>query len=219
MAAQQTEATVRRIWQETPKLRGVVLEVPAACAARYQRPGQVIVVRPPQGEGQVYLALASAPGEARAFELLVGDAAFARLGLLEGQSVVIEGPTGNGFPVDRARGRDVLLFAVGSALAPIRPLVETIRRARSDYGRVTLYVGAHTEQDFPYKEQFPAWAADGIDIHRCVSTPWVQARFREHQPAVENAVAFLCGMKPMMEETREALVEAGLPEAQIASNW
>jgi sulfhydrogenase subunit gamma (sulfur reductase) len=218
MSEPSVEAVVRRVWAETPHLTGVVVEVPAEVAARYQRPGQVVKVHAPAGK-PVYLALAGNPGEARSLELLLGPAAKSALAPEEGAAWHLEPPFGSGFPLDAAAGRDLLVFAVGSALAPIRALVEAVLRDRARYGRVALYVGAHTEADLPYAEDLARWASDGVEVRRSVSRPWVQDVFRHAPPPFEDPAAFVCGMPDMVKGVTEALLEAGVAAERIGKNW
>lgn len=211
---------VRRIFPQTPRLTSVILEVSASVAAQYTVPGQVLACHTKAADSKpVYLALASSPGEARAFEVLLGEGAVAQLDMTEGATWKFDGPFGKGYPVDAAKGKDVLLFAVGSALAPLRPVIETIRRQRDAYGAVTLFVGAHTEADFPFEDDIKSWAADGITVRRALSKPWVQDIFRTDPPALDNAFAFVCGMPAMMDGVIAALTEAGLPADNIGKNW
>jgi NAD(P)H-flavin reductase len=214
----ETSGVVRRVWRETPKLTGVVLEVSDEIAKQYTRPGQIVVLRPIDTD-KVYLAIASSPGEANALELLLGGAAAEKVRPVEGMKLAFDPPSGKGFPVEMAAGKDVLLFAVGSALAPIRPLVQMIRKNRSDYGRVLLYAGANTEADFPYRNEFDAWKRDRIDLVRAISKPWVQDLFTRDPVAVNDAVAYVCGSKEMMDAVTAVLVGAGLPAARIGRNW
>ena len=167
----------------------------------------------------LYVALASSPGEARGFEVLLGPAASARLDLTEGATWRFQGPFGAGYPIDEARGKDVLLFAVGSALAPLRPVVEVLRRDRASFGKIILWMGAHTDADFPYAADLEAWSQEGIDVRRSISKPWVQDVFRSAPVDLANAFAFVCGMPAMMEGVTEALTEAGLPADSIGKNW
>lgn len=211
-------AAVRRVWNETPKLKGVLLEVEAETASAYVRPGQVVVLHLPGG-GKMYMAIASAPGEAHALELLVGPEAVSRLHLAEGSRIEIDPPMGPGFDLGPARGRDVLVFAVGSALAPVRPLIEMITRERTAFGEVSLFVGAHSEEDFPYRDAYAEWQSAGVSINRAVSRPWVQDLFRAKPLPVTRAVAYVCGMKKMMDDVTAVLVEAGLPREEVRRNW
>src|SRR5262249_53943202 len=150
-----------------------------------------------QGAGKVYLVLASRP-QRSPFELLLGDAADRTLALEPGMEIEIDPPSGKGYPMEILKGRDVLLFAAGSGLASIRPVIGLIREVRSDYGKVTLFLGAHTESDFPYALEFDAWKRDRIDLVRAVSRPYVQDLFVEEKLDVANSAAFVCGGKQMM---------------------
>src|SRR5439155_688491 len=115
--ATMVEAVVRRVWAETPRLKGVLLEVTGAIAGQHAKPGQFIVVHAPNGgTGKVYLVIASRPGNGQAFELLLGESAEKTLGLDTGMKVEIDPPQGAGYPMDVIQGRDVLLFATGSGL-------------------------------------------------------------------------------------------------------
>ena len=211
------EATVRRAWDETPRLKGVVLEVPPETVQAYRRPGQFIEARFGQAEPAPF-AIASSPGEARAFELLVGEPVRSQMDWSEGRGVLVRGPLGFGFPVERAKGQDVLLFAQGSALAALRPVVEMIRRRRKDYRSVRLYVGAHTEADRPYVSDYPAWRAEGIEVLESISRPWVQERFRSAPGCLHDTVAFVCGMEKMMDDVTAELVTAGVSVDRIGRN-
>lgn len=218
---QLSEGVVRAVSQETPNLKSVVLEVSAEVAARYERPGQVVAFQPEDGPDAkpLYIALASRPGEARAFEVLLGPPAAARLDSREGAVWRFTGPFGAGYPLDKARGKDVLVFAVGSALAPLRPLIWSMLADRAAYGAITLYMGAHTDADFPYATDMKAWEEAGVTVRRSISKPWVQDVFRGDPPALDNTFAFVCGMNEMMEGVTLALTEAGLPAEQVGKNW
>lgn len=211
-------AIIRRVWPETERLTGVVLEVSEEAARRYRRPGQIVVLRPPSGK-RVYLVITSAPGEARALELLLGEQAVRDVAPSEGAEVDLERPSGPGFPLELAKGSDVLLFGIGSAIAALRPLVEVIRRHRDDYGRVTAYLGTHTEQDLPYRGDQEGWRRDRIDVVRAISKPWVQDLFERDPVPVAGAFAFIAGTKVMMQDVEARLVKAGMPADRVKRNW
>lgn len=218
-----TTNTVRvvEVWRETPVLTGVRLDAPDPVRARHVRPGQVIAARRAEAPDAkpVYLALASVPG-ARYLELLAGPAAVEQLGLVAaGAALEVEGPMGKGFPLDEAVGQDVLLFAVGSALAPIRPVVELIRSARGEYGRVSLYVGAMAEDAFAYRGDYDAWKRDRVDVVQVVHPQFVQNVFADDPLDVDEAVAFVCGMPEMMDGVTEVLARFGLPSERVHRNW
>ncbi|MEO1234478.1 MAG: hypothetical protein AAFZ18_36855 [Myxococcota bacterium] len=186
------KVTVTRVWKETPTLTGVRLDPPEAVRAGHTVPGQVISALGADGK-KVFLALASVPGDPE-LELLAAPSAVEDLGFDVGQELSIEGPFGKGFPIEHARGKDVLLFAVGSALAPIRPVVELIRRERSEFGRVSLYAGALSAEAFPYRDQYDAWLRDRIDVVRVVDPEFVQDVFAADPLPVVESFAYVCWM-------------------------
>ena len=208
---------VMKTWAETPTLTGVLLEAPPEVLSDHAQPGQVIAAKSPTDE-KVYLALASSPGDPH-LELLASPGAVDRLGLADGQVLEIEGPFGKGFALEAAEGKDVLLFAVGSALAPIRPLIDLIRKDRSNYGMVTLFIGALAADAFAYAAQYEAWKRDRIDVVKVLDPEFVQNVFAQDPLPLENGVAFVCGMGAMMDGVTQTLVEHGLDAEKVYRNW
>lgn len=215
--------------RETPLLRHLSLEVPMELRKAHRIPGQFVEVALDRGEAGAYFALANPPGTVR-FELLVkqGEGVAAELwGLGTGRSLWLSDPMGPGFLLEAARGKDVLLFATGSGFAPIRALLHSILERRGDFGDVHLFFGVRTEQDFPFADELAALPARGVHTHLTVSRRpealrghgrYVQERFLELMPPVENAVAYLCGIEGMVQGVREALEKAGMPSERIHVN-
>lgn len=208
---------IDRISQETPNHVAVRIQVDPGFAETYSAPGQVLRF-PRPGDDPVYLALCSDPKEAP-LELLLGADAVDALRWTEGQTLELEPPIGRGYPVDKALGHDVLLFGVGSGLAPLRPVIRQLCRHRSDYGWIRLYIGARSSDGFPFASEFREWAHDRVDIHRAVSKPYVQELFSEDPPDLSDTVAFVCGMDAMMADVTRVLTDAGLEPSAIHRNW
>jgi NAD(P)H-flavin reductase len=208
---------IDRISQETPNHVAVRLKVGPELSAAYTAPGQVLRFSR-EDDDPVYLALCSDPGESP-LELLLGRDAMEALGWREGDVVELDPPIGTGYPVETARGRDVLLFGVGSGLAPLRPVVRMLCRHRADYGWIRLYVGARAPDGFPFASEFAEWSRDRVDIHRAISKPYVQHLFADDPPDLSDAVAFVCGMDAMMADVSRVLTDAGLDPKDIHRNW
>jgi sulfhydrogenase subunit gamma (sulfur reductase) len=192
--------------------------VPEEVTASHVKPGQYVVLHTDDGK-KVFIVIASPPGTPGELEVLLGEAAKDKVKPVEGMSIAIEPAAGNGFPIDVAKGNDVLLFATGSAIAAMRPVIEMIRTNRADYGRVTLYIGAHAPEEFAYGSHFDSWARDRIDVVRAVSKPWVQDLFDRDPVPLDKAVAFVCGQKDMMEACTTVLVKAGMTAERIRKNY
>lgn len=210
-------AKVRHVAPESARFVGVVLEVAPEVAAQNHKPGQYIVVR---GDGSpTFLAVSSPPGEHAALELLLGPPAVAALRPEVGAEWRIDPPAGPGFPVERARGRDALLFGVGSAVGPLRALLEAMRNERAEHGRIVLYAGARHPDDHVYRRWEPSWRADGIEVRRAVSRPFVQDLVELDAPSLTHTEAFVCGHSEMVQGVKERLISLGLDAAHIHQNY
>lgn len=222
-------ATVLAAEDETPHLRTLSLEVAPDVARSYRIPGQYLRARAAPNTPEAYFAIANPPGGNR-FELLVkrGSAvADALADLRAGDRLEVSPAGGPGFPLAASGGRNVLLFATGAGIAPIRAALLAIAAARDRFGEVHLFFGVRTRLDFAYTEELDALAARGIRIHRVVSRPlderdryvgYVQERFLAELPKVADPVAFLAGRPEMVEAVTRMLVGAGLPPDRIHGN-
>jgi sulfhydrogenase subunit gamma (sulfur reductase) len=199
-------------------------------AGTHQRPGQYVHLRLPGLEEGLF-AIASPPGSTDRWDLLVKEGSRlpdALIHLPLGSRVEVTQPKGRGFPLERARGKDLLLFATGSGISPIRSVIESIRLEREAYGRVTLYFGARTPSAFAYARDIEAWEDARIRVVRTVSQPgasgWqgltghVQAHLAE-EPLAPGTVAFVCGQQEMIQGVMEVLRARGLPTSAIHQNF
>jgi NAD(P)H-flavin reductase len=220
-------------WDETPALRAVRLALPADVARAHQRPGQVVKLHVPPGDA--YFAVASAPSRDGTIDLLlkhggkVADAAIAAA--VPGEELRLSPPFGKGFPVEEAHGHDVLLFAAGSGIAPIRALVQHVLLHRDDFQRVTLFYGQRHGDDFAYRREHLAWERGGVRVVLCPSQadeawPGVRGRVQEVASSLafggaapERTVAFVCGMTAMVDDVRATLTLAGIAPDRIHLNF
>ena len=141
----------------------VSLDVDDAVARRYTTPGQYIEVKADSGNG--YFVLASNVGE-RPWQLLVKNAGGAADALATrpiGTEVLIVGPLGAGFSVERMRSRHVAVAVVGSAIGVARSVVAG-RIADGAATATHLFLGIRAAADLPIAAEIAAWAASGIEV-------------------------------------------------------
>ncbi len=222
IVSRQPEASA--LWAVELDIGGTALE------GTHRLPGQYVKVSV-EGVGESFFAIASAPDpRGHTFELLIkGGAplADALMKLPEGAKVKLSAVQGKGFPLDNARGKNVLLFATGSGISPVRSLIETLRRDRPSYKHVRLYFGVRSPDAFAYADELDHWERDGIIVVRTVSQPgnsgwegltgYVQSHVADER--LEDSVAFLCGQKAMVQGVTEALVRKGLAKERIFLNF
>ncbi len=209
----------------------VVLDVGGtAVAGAHRLPGQYVQLSM-AGAGESHFALASPPARGgKELELLIKSGTPLSDALIfspPGTAVRTTLPSGRGFPLDLARGRDLLLFATGSGISPIRSCVEALRQERSSYGQVRLFFGVRTPDAFAYGAELQAWRGDDIEVTQVVSQPgatgWagLTGYVQEHVGAlpVKGAVAFLCGQKAMVQGVTDMLTARGLSKERIFQNF
>ena len=197
----------------------------------HEKPGQYVMARLPHQDKAKPYVLASRPGAPFA-ELLIKATDVAeqeRLLGLVGTQVEMGAATRAGYPIERAEGRPVLLFAVGSAVAALRPVIEELLENPNAYGPVYFWYGARTDADFAYIQDVERWS-DGLAtfVRTTSQTPsatWQghQGRVQEHIPAVmeraDEAVAFVCGLPAMEKEVIQLLQERGVSPDRIHRNF
>ena len=149
---------------------------------------------------------------------------------MPGRTLELTRPFGAGFPLDEAEGRDVLLFAAGSAIAPIRALVQHVMVHRNRFGRVTLFYGQRHGAEFAYRAEQLDWERRGVRVVLCPSAEddaWQGLRGRVQEVARSlafggatpgEAVAFVSGMTAMVEDVRRTLAAAGVPPERVHAN-
>ena len=219
-------------WDETPTLRALRVAL-GPLAPEHVQPGQVVKVRAPSGEA--YFALASAPAPDGLADLLVkrggriADEVVAAA--LAGARLTVSEPFGKGFPIGAAEGRDLLLFAAGSGIAPIRALLQHVVAHRNRFRRATLFYGQRRGADFAYRAEHVDWERHGVRVVLCPSSadeawPGVRGRVQEVARVLDlggsdpaGTEAFVCGMTAMVNDVKGTLKDAGIPPERVHLNF
>ncbi|MBL7108142.1 MAG: FAD/NAD(P)-binding protein [Candidatus Cloacimonetes bacterium] len=144
-----------------------------------------------------------------------------------GDILGIRGPYGKGYPLDKFKGKDILLLGGGVGLAPLRCLLLTLIHDIDDYKSITLCFGARTPQDLIYKDQFAEWRKiNKIQLSRSVDEIPKGEKWDEKVGVVtvllddikidtKDAVAVACGPPIMMKFGTFALIDKGFKEENI----
>jgi sulfhydrogenase subunit gamma (sulfur reductase) len=194
------------------------------------RPGQFITLFDEQGKS-CYFALASPPSRKECIELLVKKNSGVSDYLFQkkvGDTVSLKGPLGKGFPLDPFVGKNLLFIGVGTAIAPLRSTLITALERRSDFNRIALYFGTLTPNHVYFGEEMKEWHKKGAEIHITVTFPdetwdshsgFVQDILSQSGDPLHETVAYVCGMKEMVEATTKVLKERMVPESLILQNF
>lgn len=171
------DLTVRSVKRAATELFLVTLEDDAALLDAHTRAGQFVRTRldDESGGAEAIFALASAPTERRIDMLLrVGDGTdLASRIVVRGRGATLPTtlPAGEGFPIERLAGKNLRLVATGSALAPIRSLLDTLlARADRQHGTISLDIGVRSHSHLPFLEDLARWERAGVELAVHLST-------------------------------------------------
>ena len=182
-------------------------------------PGQFTMVYA-FGIGEVPISISSsATREATLLQTIrrTGAVTHALGRLKTGDFVGIRGPYGRPWPMQEAKGRDLLIIGGGIGLAPLRPAIYHALENRDDYERVVVLYGTRTPDDILFETELRRWG-DRTDITTLIT---VDAADRGWYGAVgvvtrligrvgfdpTNTTAMVCGPEIMMTVTAERLME------------
>ncbi|MGD9496194.1 MAG: FAD/NAD(P)-binding protein [Armatimonadota bacterium] len=130
--------------------------------------------------GEAPFTLCSMPGQQPRVQLTVrrypgGRVTEALHQMQPGQYAGIRGPFGNGFPLERLVGRDVLVVAGGIGMAPQRGVIEAILSDRERFGRLIVFYGMASPEQMLYRDLMAQWLErDDLELHLTIDRPHPQ---------------------------------------------
>ena len=217
---------VRSCSRETHDTHTLVLEPPRGQPLAFA-PGQFNMLYA-FGVGEVPISISGDPARPEALVHTIRAVGTVTRGLQKlgrGDVVGVRGPFGTPWPVEAAKGRDLVLVAGGIGLAPLRPALHHVLLHRSLYGRVALLYGARTPRDLLFARELREWRGRfDLEVEVTVDRAdlaWqgavgVVTKLIERCPFdPANATAFVCGPEVMIRFTAMALEQRGLPDDSI----
>lgn len=192
--------------------------------------GQCVKISCPDGR-EGFFAMANEPETKGFLEFLVkdqpGSVAHELCQAKLGDPIKISQPFGKGFPIERLKGKDILLIGIGSGLSALRSLLKSLLRREQQFGEITFLYGARIPEDIPYKSEFHLWAKKinlqiAVSQHPDPSGANFKGRVTQLIPKLPlrptQAVACICGTKAMEEEVTKLLESVGISKDNILLN-
>jgi NAD(P)H-flavin reductase len=155
----------------------------------------------------------------------VGQATHALVSQKVGDGIGVRGPFGTGWPIEAARGHDVIVVAGGIGLAPLRPVIYHVLLNRKQYGRLTVLYGSRSPRDLLYRRELSSWARQpdtqvlvtvdygGLSWRGHVGVVTTLFKYARLQPA--RSIAMVCGPEIMMRFVTRELETHGLKREDI----
>jgi NAD(P)H-flavin reductase len=218
---------VSTVGKETPDTFTLTLQPENGTNGNAFRPGQFSMLWV-FGVGELPISISGDPAEQDRLVYTVrsvGQATHALVSQHPGDSVGVRGPMGAGWPVEAARGHDVVIVAGGIGLAPLRPVIYEVLRNRKEYGRLVVLYGARSPRDLLYRKELASWARQR-DTQILVTVDYgglswrgnvgvVTTLFKYARLHARNSVAMLCGPEIMMRFVTRELEARGLKRDDI----
>ncbi|MEW6510171.1 MAG: FAD/NAD(P)-binding protein [Bacteroidota bacterium] len=180
------------------------------------------------GRGEAAISISSDPAHSRTLAHTIHRVGSVTTGLAQmkkGDMIGLRGPFGSSWPIGGARGKDVCIVAGGIGLAPLRPVMYSLLRERTAFGRIILLYGARSPLDLLYRVELENWGKTH-NVEVLVTVDRGDSSWKGHIGVVTNlfsyvtldpraTVAFVCGPETMMKYTLDELDRRGLPEQQV----
>lgn len=182
------------------------------------------------GAGECPIGIASSPMDEDYIQFTVKKVGVVTTALHnseEGTVIGVRGPFGNGFPLERMEGRNVVIVGGGFAFTTLRSLTKFILHEanRDRFKDLTVIYGARNPGELSYKYDLEAWGKrDDINLNVTIDRAvpgwtglvgFVPAVLKEVAPSSDNAIAIVCGPPIMIRFTMPVINELGFASEDV----
>jgi len=182
------------------------------------------------GAGECPIGIASSPMDKNCIQFTVkrvGAVTTALHNSEEGTIIGVRGPYGNGFPMEKMEGRNVVVVGGGFAFTTLRSLTNFMLHEanREKFKDLTVIYGARTPGELIYKYDIETWGKRkdinlNVTIDRAVPgwtglVGFVPAVLKEVAPSSDNAIAIVCGPPIMIKFTMPIIDELGFSPEDV----
>ena len=180
------------------------------------------------GKGEVPISISGSPSDTGVIVhtvRVVGKVTDAMSRVRRGDVIGVRGPFGRPWPVEEAKGSDVVLVAGGIGLAPLRPTLYHILSQREKYGKIILLYGARVPGDLLYKREIEQWRGR-FDLYVDVTVNSAAQDWKGNVGVVTSlisraqfdpfhTVVMMCGPEIMMRFTLKEFQGMGISDEKI----
>ena len=156
--------------------------------------------------------------------------------LKTGDYIGIRGPFGNGFPMDKFNGNNLILLCGGIGLAPLRATLYHYLNNYKNYEKLELLYGAKSSNDLIYKNELNDWKQDDkLSIKVSIDKPekewkgnvgfvtsFLDSTYNEKSNILFNldkefkkTKILICGPTPMVNASIKALNIIQFPDQDV----
>ncbi len=189
-------------------------------------PGQFVQLSLP-GFGEAPISICSDSEEYIKLNIReVGTVTKALGNLKKGDTLLVRGPYGRGYPMQYLTGNNVLIIGGGCGVAPLKGIIDYVENHRDDFKEVMLFLGYRSPNDVLFKRELEEWrnkyhlqvtVDEEAHGEMCYDAKhgFVTDVLRSTPINNENKIVFVCGPPIMMKYVIEVLKEKGFNDKQI----
>ncbi len=227
------QMVVKRVVVESPEkdLKTIDLEFADEKVAKdfTYTPGQFAEVSV-LGTGEAPFGIASAPCEPNLVRFSIKKVGLVTDYLhqvVKGDVVGLRGPLGNGWPIEKLKGKDIVVIGGGFAFTTLRSLIRHIIEPenRQSFGKLDVVYGNRDSGQMLYKDEMEKWLElDGLNLHLTIDREedgWKrhvgfvpQITEKVISPSADS-IAVVCGPPVMIKFTLPVLKKLGFTSDRI----
>lgn len=189
-------------------------------------PGQFVQVSLPH-YGEATFAPCSDPNQKDYFELVIracGNATNQLVKLLPGEEMQIRGPYGNGWPVGKLIGKNILIITGGIGMIPIRPLIFELLRYRKEFKKIYLLSGYRTPDFVIFEKDYINWKKQinylKVAVEKSSKNWWGEVclptdLLKNMKLSYKDTIALICGPEIMFKFCNNVLSKKQIPDKNI----
>ncbi|MCL5410806.1 MAG: FAD/NAD(P)-binding protein [Patescibacteria group bacterium] len=176
--------------------------------------------------GEATFAICSDPEQKKSFDICIraaGGTTNRMIELSPRDLLKIRGPYGNGWPISKLLGKNVILIAGGMGLVPLKPLIFNLIRYKSEFKKIYVVAGFKTDHHVLFKDELEQlrkkinikvmaehssggfWGGQGL-ITEALETIVLDGK---------KTIVLMCGPEIMIPHCNDVLFKKGIPEENI----
>lgn len=187
------------------------------------------------GIGEAPFGIASSPMEKNFIQFTIkrypqGLLTTSLHNLSVGDKVGLRGPLGNGYPMKKIQGQNILIVGGGFALTTLRSVAQYVlhKDNRSNYGRLTMLAAAREPGEMLYRDDMAEFEkAFNTEIVQTIDRPaedWTHKVgfaapvLKEVAPSPKDTYALVCGPPIMIKTCTDVLLELDFDTDKILNS-
>jgi len=144
--------------------------------------------------------------------------------LKKGSLIYIRGPYGKGYPMKEMEGKNIVIIAGGTGVAPPRSVIQFIQKYRKKYADVHMFLGFRNPGEILFPKDIDEWSQKfntTLTVDQCADPSFsgkvcfVTDAFSEIDVKPDNTDVVLCGQPVLMKVGVDKLKRKKFTDNQI----